>query len=511
MNLRKLDVYADGIKSKSTKWHGVFVDHAGVLRRLPLSRDRKASDELARTVDRLNSLKSAGTGDVLPPELSRAVEQMPTAMRKSLANWRIISPEKSAASKPLLQHVDDWKAALIAKGNTPAYARQSDYRVRRVIVGCGFVTLGNVSASKVQRFIADLRNDWKTTTGKVTRGISDASSNYYLRDCRSFFRWMERDGRCHENPIAHLQGTKATETRHNRRALSPDELRWLLDTANTAAGERNGMSGPERSMLYRLAAETGLRAGELRSLTRASFNLGEDPAVTIDAAYAKNRRKDTLPLRAETAALLADHLAGKLPAALAFNLPRKDHIVTMFRDDMADARAAWIASHQLEQDRQKASESTFLSSVDDAGLFADFHGLRHTFISNLASGGVHPKTAQRLARHSTITLTMDRYTHLRKDDMADALDSLPDLSAPQQQIQRATGTADIGPKKMSPRMSPTSGIQWNAAHSGAQKAASVEHAGFPGRIDENTAFTAVKSSHLGVAESADATDLKSVG
>jgi hypothetical protein len=37
----------------------------------------------------------------------------------------------------------------------------------------------------------------------------------------------------------------------------------------------------------------------------------------------------------------------------------------------------------------------------------DLYALRHTFISNLAAGGVHPKTAQGLARHSTITLTMD--------------------------------------------------------------------------------------------------------
>jgi hypothetical protein len=60
---------------------------------------------------------------------------------------------------------------------------------------------------------------------------------------------------------------------------------------------------------------------------------------------------------------------------------------------------------------------------------AIFHALRHTFISNLAAGGVHPKTAQRLAQHSTITLTMDRCTHLRREDLAGALQTLPDLSS----------------------------------------------------------------------------------
>jgi integrase len=67
-------------------------------------------------------------------------------------------------------------------------------------------------------------------------------------------------------------------------------------------------------MLYRLAVETGLRAAELRSLTRSSFTLeGDEPCVTIAAAYAKNRRQDTLPLKPTTSAMLAKHLAGKMP------------------------------------------------------------------------------------------------------------------------------------------------------------------------------------------------------
>ena len=85
---------------------------------------------------------------------------------------------------------------------------------------------------------------------------------------------------------------------------------------------------------------------------------------------------------------------------------------------------------------------------DDAGLVADFHSLRHTFITNLARGGLHPKVAQALARHSTITLTMDRYSHTLLGDHADALAALPDLSAATRQSARATGTdvADVAPK-----------------------------------------------------------------
>ena len=38
-----------------------------------------------------------------------------------------------------------------------------------------------------------------------------------------------------------------------------------------------------------------------------------------------------------------------------------------------------------------------------------------------------PKVAQMLARHSTITLTMDRYAHLGIVDLAEGLKRLPSL------------------------------------------------------------------------------------
>ena len=83
---------------------------------------------------------------------------------------------------------------------------------------------------------------------------------------------------------------------------------------------------------------------------------------------------------------------------------------------------------------------------DADGRVADFHALRHSFISSLARGGVHPKVAQQLARHSTITLTMDRYSHTVVGELASGLQALPDLSArPDAERLRATGTADCLP------------------------------------------------------------------
>ena len=109
---------------------------------------------------------------------------------------------------------------------------------------------------------------------------------------------MVRDGRASELASVHLQGLNVkTDRRHDRRARSPDEMRWLLDVT-AKAPERYGMTGCGGRCSIAWQWNPACERQSWRSLTRASFNLeGHEPSVTIAAAYAKNRRQDVLPLR----------------------------------------------------------------------------------------------------------------------------------------------------------------------------------------------------------------------
>jgi len=142
----------------------------------------------------------------------------------------------------------------------------------------------------------------------------------------------------------------------------------------------------------------------------------------------------TLPLKPATAQTLARwplthgvkgwraQADGTDPDARPFGkLP--DKTAKMVRADLTDAGIAY---------------------QDDSDRVADFHAIRHTYVSNLARGGVHPKIAQQLARHSTITLTMDRYTHTAVGELSDALAALPDLedNQPDRDRLRTMGTDD---------------------------------------------------------------------
>ena len=408
----------------AAKWYGEFTDHNERTRRLPLFTSKAASEEALRGIAKLVAYHRSSGGQT-DPALMQWVENLPNQIKTGLLKIGLLDSRRVASAKTLKQHVDDYRAALLAKGNTPGHADLVTQRCRKMFDRCGFTFWSDIDAASVQQALVTMQENTKLPDGTLRRGISNQTFNFYLMAVKSFARWMIRERRATENPVAHLDGLNVRlDRRHDRRALTPDESRALLDAAANGP-ERAGMSGESRSLLYRTALETGLRRGELMSLTVASFNLF-DCTVTVAAAYSKHRREDVLPLRPDTVELLKAYLATKLPAANAFGVPKSD-------DDLSEAFRADCS----------AAEITYR---DTAGKVADFHCLRHTFINSLTSAGVSPKVAQSLARHSTISLTMDRYSHTFTGDMTDALNVLPDYSA-EPESQRATGTADASPNK----------------------------------------------------------------
>lgn len=203
-----------------------------------------------------------------------------------------------------------------------------------------------------------------------------------------------------------------------------------------------------RFTLYSVALGTGLRASELASLNPKSFDLTTDsPTVKILAKSEKARRGDTLPLPADVAELLKSWFESVEPDAKLWPGSWAAHkwASKFIQRDLANARSAWLKTAESDAARVEMEKSGFLSYRDYEGRQADFHALRHTFLSRLGRSGASAKVMQRLARHSTVGLTLDRYTHAGLFDLQAAVDKLPPLptisNAPiETQMARATGT-----------------------------------------------------------------------
>ena len=420
-------------KKQCRKYVIDFIDNNKIRRRLPAFPNKRESMLAAEKIEWLLSCY----GRPLDPELSKWLSQIPPKMYGQLIEFELLDAKQVAAGKPLMEHIDDFEKSLLAKGRSEEYARLTTARVRRVIEECGFVNWSDISASTVLQKIDNLRKYVEVVkkvekiNGKKVKKkgpkdlgpISAKSKNYYLQAVKQFCKWMVLDKRASESPVGHLQSIDTTSDECNeRRALELDEMRLLLETTQIGP-DRFGIRGIERAMLYRVAAETGLRANELRSLKKLSFDF-ENCTVTVKVGCTKNSKKAVLPLRKNTAVALQQFLAGKMPKVPAFKMPGKYRMADMIR---ADCEAAGI------------------DYEDNGRGKIDFHSLRHTTGSFLAASGVHPKVAQSIMRHSDINLTMSIYTHTLTGQDSQAIDSLPDLSLPSNQKQRAvaTGTDDV--------------------------------------------------------------------
>lgn len=356
---------------QASKWYGQYHDGDGILRRVPLAKDKSAAQML------LN-------------ELTRRAEQQKAG---------IADPFHDHRRRPLAGHLNDFEASLRDGGVTEAQTKLVTGRARKVVEGCRFSFIPDFSASRVASYLGKLKRD---------KGLSIQTCNFYLQSVKQFVRWLVKDRSTADNPLDHLKaGNVKLDRRHDRRALSDAELGRLIEAARRGETSRN-MSGADRAMLYLTSAYTGLRASELASMTPANFNLDSPPTWTVEAAYSKNRERSVLPLHPRLVEELRPWFAEKAPDAPLWP-------------------GRWAVNKEAGVMMKRDLESAGIAYRDASGLVADFHSLRHTFITNLARSGVSPKVAQLLARHSTITLTMDRYTHVEMGDQAAALVGMPFL------------------------------------------------------------------------------------
>ncbi|CAN5597557.1 hypothetical protein BH11PLA2_BH11PLA2_45820 [soil metagenome] len=137
-------------------------------------------------------------------------------------------------------------------------------------------------------------------------------------------------------------------------------------------------------MLYLTAAGTGFRAKSLANLIPAHFDLkSPSPTVTTPARFAKNGRTKVQPLPTDVAAELVNYLADKPMNSVVWTGTWQEKAAEMLQ---ADLEAVGIA---------------YAVDGPDGPEYADFHCLRHTFLTLGGRSGIDLRTLQELAGHSS--------------------------------------------------------------------------------------------------------------
>jgi integrase len=395
---------------------------------------------------------------------------------------KILTPAEDAVidhqATSLAEHLKAYDDHLEALGNSAEYRDNTLRQLRRIAAECEFAQLADLNSETVERWLV----------AKSKQNVGARTRNSYRADAVGFCNWCVANGRLISNPFAGLpKANEVVDCRRKRRALSEAELiklldiarrRPLLDARTVRRGKHKGQAvaklrpevverlellGQERALIYKTLVLTGLRRGELASLSIGQLHLdGGRPHAELYAADEKNREGSQIPLRRD----LADDLIAWIGLLTKRNTCKPDANERQFCLPLTGVPqlAALPADIPLfnvpvklvkilDRDLKLAG----IPKRDERGRTVDVHALRHSFGTMLSRSGVAPRTAQAAMRHSTIDLTMNVYTDPKLLDIHQAVESLPrlDLASPQEQNQhRATGTFDAS-SQFAPAFAPT--------------------------------------------------------
>jgi integrase len=380
---------------ESKKWYAQFVGIDGKVKRRPAFTDKSASLKLAEELEKRAAMRRMGCAG-----------SSETLFELSMADL-----------------IDRFAKYLGSKNNTPDYCKMTVTRIRKLCDGANIRVWGQITPSTVLRWLSGEREK---------NAIGIRTSNYYLVAMKELCNWAVNESIALENPLRSAKAMNADgDVRRRRRAISAEEFSHLVEAARKGKPIQ-GMNGPERALLYVVAAWTGFRRSELASLMVSQLQLsGNEPTITVSAACSKRRRRDVIPLHLSVAAFVRAWLDQnpKAPGDRVFALSSSNGYVRRtsktMANDLAAARTAWINGAKDDTERSRREASDFLAYESNDNIFADFHANRHTFITNLGKSGVSPKLAQTLARHSDIRLTFDVYTHVDQNEQTAAVSTLP--------------------------------------------------------------------------------------
>ena len=141
----------------------------------------------------------------------------------------------------------------------------------------------------------------------------------------------------------------------------------------------------------------------MASLSADSFVLKlKNPYLVVEAAYSKHRERDTVPLHPDVVPLIRERLADLVNGSPVFPMLEQRKTAKMIRHDLKLAGIPYC---------------------DEDGKFADFHALRHGYITKLWESGARADVIMSLARHRSLTMTM-RYSHTDRSAQVAAINAL---------------------------------------------------------------------------------------
>ena len=186
---------------------------------------------------------------------------------------------------------------------------------------------------------------------------------------------------------------------------------------------------------YMFDLATGLRVGELLALRWKDVDL-ENGVIKIKQAVSRVKNYDP-NVTTKTKLIIQEPKTKKgqrsiplpniITALLKKHQLRQKEEKLLYANKYQDNDLVFCTKIGTYLEPRNLSR-TFYTLVANAGIDpANMHALRHSFATRLLEANEHPKVVQEMLGHSSITLTLDTYSHVMPELKQAAAEKLNDL------------------------------------------------------------------------------------
>jgi len=229
--------------------------------------------------------------------------------------------------------------------------------------------------------------------------FSPNTINGYRLAIGSFCRWLVKRNLLDRVPYLPLKVDEKFDRRLIRRAITWEDCRKLGDSTKALGKVRGGMTAESRSILYRVAFVTLLRARALRELMPKDCELeGKNPSLSIRAETDKTGRARAVPLPPDVAIEIGSLLRHQPKNKPVWAMPAA--MVQVLRDDLADAGIPF--------------------RTDDG--VCDFHALRHSGATHLAKLNKPLDRIAKIGGWTNLQQFFTRYGHYSIESLGQAIE-----------------------------------------------------------------------------------------
>ncbi|MFW6047419.1 MAG: tyrosine-type recombinase/integrase [Candidatus Woesearchaeota archaeon] len=337
-----------------------------------------------------------------------AEKKMAELIRKYENNDKLVEPKKMNMTKLMKQFLNSHQHSV---------AQRTIDRYSIIVKNHLIPAFGDYQVKDIKPIHIESYQNLKLKEGKLNSngGLSEETVRMHHNLLSSIFKYAQRLELIEKNPVKLVPSPKAKRPNHN--FLNEEQLQKILEYSK----------GLWIHDYIKVAVATGMRRGEMIGLEWSNVDLKNNKISIVKALKRTSKgielsetktssSRRSIAITEDTAKILKrikkEQAKRKLKLGNKYN--------TRFDLVFCEKDGRYCNPNSVTRRFKRVAKAVGLGHIK-------LHDLRHTMASLMLKSGTNPKVVQERLGHSSISITLDLYSHLTLDLQKEAAKSLSEL------------------------------------------------------------------------------------